>query len=110
MCLYVTECVCIHEEGTHAVIAAPASGGVGRLSHFLQGFSAQVTNLLQTAVVEDPRARPAGEQIVCRPNLTHLAHLIVYGLWERTQINHPNLATRLLLIHWKKAIQCTENA
>lgn len=76
LCYYSWERV----KRTHAVIAAPSSGGVGCLSHFLQGFSGQAAHLLQTAVVKDPRARPAGVQIVCRPNLTDLTHLIIDGL------------------------------
>lgn len=75
---------CVYE-WTHTVVAAPAGGGVGCFSHLLQGFSAQVAHLPQTAIMEDPCARPAGEQIISRPNLTHFTHLIVHGLIAKQQ-------------------------
>lgn len=68
---------------TDAVVAAPACRGVSCLPHLLQEFGAQVAQLPQTAVMEDSCAGPAGEQVVGRPHLTHLAHLIIDRLEEK---------------------------
>lgn len=68
---------------THAVVAAPARGGVSRLFHLLHGVSTQVSDLLQAAVVKHPRACPTWEQIVRRPHFAHLAHLIIHWLEKR---------------------------
>lgn len=61
---------------TYTIVAAPASNSVGRISHLLQGLGAQVAQLPQAAVVEHPSADPAGVQVVGRPHLTHVTHLI----------------------------------
>ena len=62
---------------SYAVVAAPAGDGVGRVPHLLQGLGPQVAQLPQAAVVEDARADPAGVQVVGRPHLTHITHLVV---------------------------------
>lgn len=61
---------------TYTVVAAPASYSVGCIFHLLQGLGTQVAQLPETAVVEHPSADPAGVQVISRPDLTHVAHLI----------------------------------
>jgi len=51
--------------------------GVGGVPHLLQRLGPQVAQLPQAAVVEDPRADPARVQVVRRPHLTHVTHLVV---------------------------------
>lgn len=65
---------------TYTIVAAPASNGVGCISHLLQGLGTQVAQLPQAAVVEHPRADPAGVQVVGGPHLTHVTHLVTRGL------------------------------
>lgn len=65
---------------TYTIVAAPASNSVGCISHLLQGLGTQVTQLPQAAIVEHPSTDPAGVQVVGRPHLTHIAHLIIRWL------------------------------
>lgn len=66
--------------GAYAIVAAPAGDGVSCVSHLLQGLGAQVAQLPQAAVVEHPGADPAGVQVVSRPHLAHVAHLVARRL------------------------------
>lgn len=65
---------------THAVVAAPARGGVSRVSHLLHRVSTQVSDLLQAAIVKHPRTYPTREEVVRCPYLTHFTHLIIHWL------------------------------
>lgn len=65
---------------TYTIVAAPASNSVGSISHLLQGLGTQVAQLPQAAVVKHPRTDSAGVQVVGRPHLTHVTHLITRWL------------------------------
>lgn len=67
---------------TYTVVTAPAGDSVGCISHLLQGLGTQVAELPKAAIMEDPGADPAGVQVVGRPHLTHVTHLIAWGLKE----------------------------
>lgn len=75
----------LHQTGrTYTVVAAPAGGAVGHVPHLLQSFGPQVAQLPQAAVVEHPGADPAGIQVVGRPHLAHVAHLVAGRLRRET--------------------------
>lgn len=76
-------CWVVSQLQTHTVVAAPASAAVGRVPHLLQGLSAQVAQLPQAAVVENPRADPAGIEVVGRPHLADIAHLVARRLKQK---------------------------
>lgn len=65
---------------THTVVAAPAGGAVGRISHLLQGLGPQVAQLPQAAVMENPGADSAGVEVVGCPDFAHVAHLVARRL------------------------------
>lgn len=70
---------------THTIVAAPASHSVGCVSHLLQGLSTKIAQLPQTAVMEHPRADPAGVEVVRRPHLTDITHLVARRLVEKAE-------------------------
>lgn len=81
--------MCAVSVQTHAVVAAPARGGVSRLSHLLHSVSTQVSNLLQAAIMKHSRTCSTREQIVRRPHFTHLTHLIVHWLQKKENKKRP---------------------
>lgn len=70
---------------THTIVAAPASHGVGRVSHLLQGLGTKIAQLPQAAVMEHPSADPAGVEVVRRPHLTDITHLVARRLVEKAE-------------------------
>lgn len=65
---------------TYTIVATPAGDSVGCISHLLQGLSTQVAQFPQATVMEHPSADPAGVQVIGRPHLTHVTHLIARWL------------------------------
>lgn len=67
-------------EQAYTIVATPAGNSVGCIFHLLQGLGTQVAQLPQAAVMEHPSADPAGVQVIGRPHLTHITHLIARWL------------------------------
>lgn len=76
---------------THTIVAAPAGDIVGCISHLLQGLGTQVAQLPQTAVVEDPCANLTRVQVVGRPHLAHVTHLIAGRLLDKAETPNYHL-------------------